>query len=295
MGKVGELFLAVDGGGTGCRARLCDAAGTRLGEAQGGPANIRFGIGQAFASVLDATLACLEQARLTPADLPRITACLALAGATEPAELAAARMQQQAFGKAILTADAHAACVGAHNGADGGVVIVGTGSIGWAVLQGRQHRVGGWGPQVSDEGSGTWIGCEALRRVLAAHDGRIAWTPFLRAAFERYQADPHAIVQWAAQASPREFGTLAPLAVEHASRHDEVALDILRLAAGHVDALAGRLIALGVPRLSLTGGLAPHVEGLLPADTRRRLVPPLGDPLDGALILARAAALSAAA
>ena len=145
MVKANGLFLGVDGGGTGCRARLCDAAGTRLGEAQGGPANIRLGLEQAFASVRDATLACLQQAQLTPDDLPRITACLALAGATEPAELAAARQQRQAFGKAILTADAHAACVGAHNGADGGVIVVGTGSIGWAVLRGRQHRVGGWG------------------------------------------------------------------------------------------------------------------------------------------------------
>src|SRR5258705_259034 len=106
------LFLAVDGGGTGCRARLCDAAGNRLGQADAGPANIRYGLKEAFASVLDATLKCLEQAQLTPQDLPRITACLALAGATEPAELAAARMQKQAFGRAILTADAHAACVG---------------------------------------------------------------------------------------------------------------------------------------------------------------------------------------
>ena len=66
--------------------------------------------------MFEATLGCLEQARLTSDDLPRITACLALAGATEPAEFAAATMQQQAFGKAILTSDAHAACVGAHGG-----------------------------------------------------------------------------------------------------------------------------------------------------------------------------------
>ena len=294
MVKSNELFLGVDGGGTGCRARLCDAAGTRLGEAQGGPANIRLGLEQAFASVGDATLACLEQARLTPNDLPRITACLALAGATEPAELAAARQQSQSFGKAILTADAHAACVGAHNGADGGVIIVGTGSIGWAVLRGRQHRVGGWGLELSDEGSGAWIGRETLCRVLAAHDGRIAWTALLRAVFERYDCDPHAVVQWASQASSRDFGTLAPVVVE-AARDDAAAIEILRLAASHIDAIATRLVELGVPRLSLMGGLAPHIEGLLPMIIRRQLAAPLGDALDGALLLARAAAAQSAA
>jgi len=294
MVQANALFLGVDGGGTGCRARLCDAAGMRLGEAQGGPANIRLGLEQAFASVRDATLSCLEQAQLGPDDLPRITACLALAGATEPAELAAARQQRQAFGKAILTADAHAACVGAHNGADGGVIVVGTGSIGWAVLRGRQHRVGGWGLELSDEGSGAWIGRETLRRVLAAHDGRIAWTALLRAVFERYGADPHAVVQWASQASSRDFGTLAPAVVE-AARDDAAAREILRLAATHIETLATRLVELGVPRLSLTGGLAAHVEGLLPMIIRRHLAKPLGDALDGALLLARAAAAQSAA
>ena len=51
-----ELFLGVDGGGTRCRARLCDASGLKLAEAQAGPANIRLGLREAFASVLDVTL-----------------------------------------------------------------------------------------------------------------------------------------------------------------------------------------------------------------------------------------------
>lgn len=289
------LFLGVDGGGTRCRARLCDAAGNRLGEAEGGPANIRFGLQEAFASVLEATLQALEQARLTPDDLPRIIACLALAGATEPTELAAAQQHKQHFGRAFVTADAHAACVGAHRGHDGGVVIVGTGSIGWAVLRGRQHRVGGWGLELSDEGSGGWIGREILHRVLLAQDGRARWTELLRATFDSFGADPHAIVQWAARAKPRDFAALAPRAIEYAAQHDDAALAILRLAAAHIDALAMRLIALGVPRLVLSGGLAPHIVGFMSEPTRAKLVAAQGDALDGALLLARAAALASAA
>jgi glucosamine kinase len=289
------LFLAVDGGGTRCRARLCDASGAALAEASAGPANIRTSLKEAFASVREATLACLEQARLTANDIPRITACLALAGATEPAEVAAATLHPQGFGKAILTSDAHAACVGAHGGDDGGVVVAGTGSIGWAVLRGRQHRVGGWGPEISDEGSGAWIGRETLRRVLAAHDGRIAWTALLRDAFERYGSDPHAIVSWVAGATPRDLGALAPIVVAHAVRGDEAAVDLLRIGAAHLDAIAARLLALGAPRLALVGGLAPHIESWLSAPTRERLVAPRGDALDGALQIAHRAVQSAAA
>lgn len=290
-----EFFLGVDGGGTRCRARLCDASGVTLAEAEAGPANIRFGLQEAFASVLDATLNCLEQAHLSPQDLPRITACLALAGATEPAELAAARLHEQSFGRAILTSDAHAACIGAHDGRDGAVLIIGTGSIGWAVLRGRHHRVGGWGLPISDEGSGAWLGCETLRRVLLAYDGRIPWTAFLRAVFEQFGSDPHAIVGWVSRALPRELGSLAPTAVVYASRNDPAAVELMRLAASHLDVVAARLSSLGATRLALSGGLAPYLEEWLSVETRRRLTTPLGDALDGALQLARLAAHSAAA
>jgi glucosamine kinase len=290
-----DLFLGVDGGGTRCRARLCDASGAKLAEAEAGPANIRLGLQDAFASVLEATLSCLEQAHLSFQDLPRITACLALAGATEPAELAAARLHKQSFGRAVLTSDAHAACAGAHQGRDGAILIIGTGSIGWALLRGRHHRVGGWGLPLSDEGSGAWLGCETLRRVLSACDGRIAWTDFLRTIFEQFGSDPHAIVGWVSRAQPRELGSLAPTVVDHAARGDPAAVDLMRLAAGQLDAVAGRLISLGATRLALSGGLAPHMEEWLSAESRRRLVTPVGDALDGALQLARLSAHSAAA
>jgi glucosamine kinase len=74
-----------------------------------------------------------------------------------------------------------------------------------------------------------------------------------------------------------------------------VAIAILRAAAAHVDALAARLMALGVERIALVGGLAEHMQSWLSDGTRARLVPAAGDALDGALQLARAAAESAAA
>jgi glucosamine kinase len=290
-----RFTLAVDGGGTRCRARLCDAAGHRLAESESGPANIRLGLDRAFASVQRATLACLQQVNLAPPDLPQITACLALAGATEPEELAAAERQPLEFGRTIITADAHAACVGAHKGGDGGVVIAGTGSIGWAIVRGQCYRVGGWGCDLSDEGSGAWLGREALRRVLLAHDGRLPWTALLRGIFERHGADPHAIVRWVAAAQPGDYGSIAPIVVEHAARHDACALTLVRLAADFLETIAVRLIALGAPRIALAGGLAPHLQGHMSDAIRQQIVAPMGDALDGALLMAREANQSAAA
>jgi glucosamine kinase len=292
---VHALLLGVDGGGTRCRARLCTSSGVKLGESVAGPANIRFGLEQGFSEVLAATAQCLKEAGLSARDLPRISACLALAGASEPAALIAAQNKAHPFGKLVVTTDAHAACLGAHGGHDGGIIIAGTGSIGWAQLRGRSYRVGGWGLPVSDEGSGSWLGCEALRRVLWARDGRIAWSPLLAALFEKFDSDPHAIVRWMSQASTRDLGSLAHQIVEHASRNDPVAVQLMRLAASHIDALAERLIALGAPRLALVGGLSPFIEPWLAQAIRSRLIAPAGDALDGALSLARSAAAAAAA
>jgi len=283
------LFLGVDGGATRCRARLSDASGAKLGEGVAGPANIRLGFDASLASVLDATNLCLRQSGLSSADLSRISACLALAGATEPTDLAAAQATKYPFANTIITSDAHAACVGAHGGQDGGVIVIGTGSIGWAQIGGRQHRVGGWGLPMSDEGSGAWLGCEVLRRVLWAHDGRVAWTGLLKAAFAQFQSDPHAIVRWTGTARPHDYGALAPLVVHYGKRFDPVALELMQSAAGHIDALASQLIELGAGRLALTGGLAQHVKPWLAQQTLAHLVMPAGDALDGALRLARAA------
>ena len=89
--------------------------------------------------------------------------CLAMAGASEPINLAAARDYEHPFLHAVFTTDAHAACIGAHGARDGGIIIVGTGSAGLALLGGTVHRVGGWGFPVSDEEAGH--GSAARQRV----------------------------------------------------------------------------------------------------------------------------------
>ena len=86
-------------------------------------------------------------------------------------EAISARSRRLPFRRTIITSDAHAACVGAHGGHDGGIIIVGTGSVGWAIRGGRQYRVGGWGLTLSDEGSAAWLGREALSRAQKAEAG----------------------------------------------------------------------------------------------------------------------------
>jgi glucosamine kinase len=286
------FLLGVDGGGTQTRARLAAYSGEPLAEAVSGPANLRLGIEACFTSIVDAARTCLEDAGLGQQNLARIVACLALAGASEPGQLEAAKQYRHPFRWAVITTDAQAACIGAHGGKDGGVIIAGTGAVAWGVVRNQTHRIGGWGLPISDEGSGAWIGMEALRRVLWACDGRIAWTPLLRTLFAQFGNDPHAIVSWTASALPRDFGAFAPNVAELAIQHDAVAVELMQMAAAHIGRLAARLIALGIPRLALAGGFAAALQPWLAAKTTSRLVMPLGDAIDGALALARSAAES---
>jgi glucosamine kinase len=285
------LLLGVDGGGTTCRARLCAFSGQVLGEASTGPANLRLGLQESFAEIIDAATQCLGQAGLARSCLAKAVACLALAGASEPSYLAAAQSYPHPFRRAIVTTDAHAACLGAHGDHDGGVIVAGTGTVGWAIVGGRTHRVGGWGMPISDEGSGAWLGCEAIRRLLWALDGRIGATALLQALADKFGNDPHAVVAWAHAASPGDFATLAPDVFEHATRGDPVARELVGLAARHIDGLADRLIAIGAARLALVGGCAPSLLSSLGEGTRSHLVEPAGDALSGALQLAHSVAL----
>lgn len=283
------VLLGVDGGGTRCRARLADIAGKTLGESLTGPANLRHGLRETLSAVREATDQCLRQAGLGFGDC-RIVACLALAGVCESKNHAQVQESRLAFHRVVITSDARAACLGAHAGLDGGIIIIGTGSVGWGIAVHQEHRVGGWGFPISDEGSGASLGCEALRRVLWAHDGLIPWTDLLRTLFERFGRESYGIVHWMSNARPRDFASLAPTIVEHARQGDAIACELMQSAAVYIDTVAGRLRTLGVPRLSLMGGLADSILPFLSHQTRSGLVAAKGDALDGALQLACAEA-----
>src|ERR1700745_2259380 len=150
------LLLGIDGGGSRCRARLCNIADATLSEGVAGAATLRLGVEQSFASVLQATMQCMNGAGLSSHDFERVVACVALAGASEPSQTESATQHDHPYRMAVLVTDAQAACVGAHGGRDGGIIVIGTGSIGWAELNGRQYQVGGWGWAILEEGRGGW-------------------------------------------------------------------------------------------------------------------------------------------
>jgi glucosamine kinase len=289
--QPGPLFVGVDGGGSGCRARLENAEGCLLGTGIAGPAALRIGIDKAFAEVEKACRAALEEARLGSSSLSSVHAGVGLAGVGRKGALEQLTLRPHPFRSVVYVHDATIACIGAHGGRDGAIVIVGTGSIGFAFVGGREFRVGGYGFPISDEGSGADLGLHAIRLALRAHDERTVGTSLTREVMTRFHNDPFEVVAWTEHATATDYATFAPLVMRHADAGDPIARRIVRDAAEQIDELARRLSESGASRVALLGGLATSMQPWLAPDVQRRLVPIEGDAVDGALHLARRAAM----
>lgn len=281
------LFLGIDGGATTCRARIVDAKGTTLGEGEAGTANPRFGLEAAFGEILDATRGAMAAAGLPEGALADLHAGLGLAGTGQRRDHDAVLAHPHPFATIALATDAHTACLGAHAGADGAILILGTGSCGWAIVGGEPRRIGGLGFPISDHGSGAWLGLTAIRRSLLAVDGIEPETALTRAVLARFDDDTDTAVAWQSEAQPRDYAALAPLVIDHAGDKDPLAVELMRASAAEATLLADALLATGVGRLALMGGLAPHTRPWLPTHLQDSIVEPSGDALDGAILLAR--------
>ena len=290
-----RLFIGVDGGGTGCRARIEDAEGRVLGTGIAGPAAVRLGIDRSIAAVESACRAAAAEAGLTTESLAAMDAGVGLAGIGRKGALEDLMAWPHPFRSVVYVNDATIACIGAHGGHDGGIVIIGTGSIGFAVVKGREVRVGGYGFPISDEGSGADLGLHAIRLALRAGDGRALATSFTREVMVRFDNDPFQAVAWMDRATATDYATLAPLVMGHADAGDPVGRRIVREAAEQIDELVRRLVECGAPRVALIGGLASSMEPWLAPDVQRRLSAVEGDAVAGALHLARRRAVMARA
>ena len=126
----------------------------------------------------------------------------------------------------------------------GMVVIAGTGSIILGIgSDGEYKRASGWGYNISDIGSGYWIGAEALKHTLLYCDGCGGYSPFFDCIREYFKADsfehlPYVVTE---VTDYYEIARLAELVTEEAGRGEEVTLGILRHGAEVIARLMGSI------------------------------------------------------
>lgn len=280
------LFLGVDGGGTGCRARLESADGRVLGRGEAGPASMRFGFQAALYSIMTAAQQAVRESGLGDDAMARIHAGIGLAGTGMRGARRALEDWEHPFAHAWFEGDGYLALLGAFAGEDGGIVVCGTGSIG-ITWRGQTVRVGGYGFPVSDEGSGADIGLTAMRVALRTLDGRASPTDFTEEVLAKFSHDPVEIVDWMDRASSTDYATLAPIVVRHAEAGDPGAVALMQQAAGHIADIADALLGKGAPKVALVGGLSAIMRGWMPDRLAPFLVEPAGDATSGGILLAK--------
>jgi len=300
-----EYFLAVDGGGTKTDLALFDDRGRLVARERRGPSNYQnVGADGAEALLRDGIQALLETHSLQLSDVSG--ACLGLAGLdTREDELAYEAIIRNVFGdQASMIRFENDCFIALHSGTLGGAgiaLIAGTGSMAIGCNErGERARSGGWGHRFGDEGSGKFIGHEAIVRSLKARDGRGEETALVRLIEEMEQCDLFDLVTRLNIESPGpdKIASYAPLVTQAAEAGDAVALQILEDAARELvtaaRAITRRLEFERRPiRFILRGGafhsniLRDRVEaGLRSIDPETECMLPLLPPVAGAFVLA---------
>ena len=250
-------YLGIDGGGSKTSFLLVDEYYNEICHLESGPSN--------WLSVgADAAKQAITQGISYLTERPNIV-CAGFAGA--------ARHDSAAFYKEVLESlipeaqiiiesDAFIASIGAI-GVDPGIpLIAGTGSIVIGRDKARNmFRIGGWGPYFGDEGSGFWIGREAVREALRSLDlqapadfsNRIAGRLGLKSISE-------VVSGWASgKIGVPEIAGLFPEVVSMYPQ--EPSKSILTQAASHLRSMveiASKRVGLDDWRRSLSGSVAAH-------------------------------------
>ena len=285
MSPTPTHFLGIDGGATRCRARLRDAAGATLAEADGAAANIYVDFDAAI-GVIDGVIdAALQKAGLAGKE-GSIALGLGLAGLSSDGDARRVEARFSRFAHVRAANDAVVACLGAHSGADGAIVIAGTGSAAMARVKGQDTVLGGRGFILGDDGSGARIGLDALGAAVKAADGLGPRSAMTDALLARFGGEALPAVEWAHDAKPRDFGALAPVVLDHAERGDLLALPIVGRAVAAIAALTQAVRALGAERVALVGGLSEALRPFFDDSLDDALLRPAHDPIEGAIILA---------
>ena len=300
--------LGIDVGGTKTLCLLADSEGRIQATGRGPGANLQ-AVGEL--EVEKIVHQAMEEVSMDHARAAVV--CVGIAGVDreDDARVVTAIMRRISHGSRIIVVnDALIALVAAVGDSPGIVIIAGTGSIAYGRnARGIAARAGGWGHMIGDEGSGYWIGRQALSAAVREVDGRGPRTALTADVLEHFGVtDAAGLVRivYNREVPRANVATLGPTVQRARDRGDAVAMQILERAADELALAAASVTA----RLEMRGDafsfvLAGSMFRLVPSlveELRRRLVevapradvkPLVVEPALGAVALALAEARGA--
>jgi glucosamine kinase len=261
---MSKVLIGADVGGTKTAVAV-SRDGKIVGRADGPGAAVRPGRALASSSTIaEVVRQALSAAGLLLGDV-LVVGAAGVGREPEREELRKALRGENVASSVVVTTDIEIALTAAFADGPGIVVSAGTGSV--AVGRdrtGKRQRIGGYGWQMGDEGSGYAIGRASLGAVSRAVDGRSPKTALSDRLLKATRSDDYDdLVRWAAGASPAEVAALAPHVLAVAAAGDPLAQGIADYAARELSQLAICL----VPKMDITPPIPVAVTGgLLGAD-----------------------------
>ncbi|WP_164521390.1 BadF/BadG/BcrA/BcrD ATPase family protein [Iodobacter ciconiae] len=285
MSKI-QYLIGVDGGGTGTRICIAGPDGVEKVRAEGAASALGQGIDKAWLNIAQAIRAGFAELEIEP-DFAQCAVGLGISGVHNPVWAEEFRQKNPGFGKIVVETDGFSTLLGATNGQHGGIIAIGTGSIGEAWLpDGQRLEVGGWGFPTSDEGSGAFLGLKAINHVQRIMDGRRPVTDFGRKLLSITGQTKVEIFNWMGQMKQGECASLSPVVMEFAAS-DAYARAFLQDAGQEIEQI-GQALRAQNPNLPLAicgGGLSEALRPFIPADFLASTIRPQKDSCAGALIL----------
>jgi N-acetylglucosamine kinase-like BadF-type ATPase len=299
------VYLALDGGGTKTECWVGDESRV-LGRASGPTVKI-MNVGEPAATENLRTLVRDALAAAAISGDSVACTCFGLAGSSSMhvQHWAQTTLGELVSGAILLAGDEQIALDAAFLGGPGVLVIAGTGSnVVGRCGDGATFTAGGWGPVLGDEGSGTWIGLEAIRACLRAHDRGLE-TTLLRAIQHAWHlADLGALVAQANKRERPDFASLTHVVARCADSGDALAGGVLDRAgeelAAQVSLVISKMRSAGAAprdaaRVAFTGSVLGRIPRVLRSmEAQLRATWPdisvdktASSPLDGALWRAR--------
>ncbi|MEP0354535.1 BadF/BadG/BcrA/BcrD ATPase family protein [Paraglaciecola sp.] len=283
-----QFFLGVDGGGSKCKAIVMSMNNKILGSGISGPANPSNGFELTVSSIVESAGLALKDAGLENVKLSDLVAGVGLAGMNLPSLFTQMSDWQHPFKDMYLSTDLLIACLGAHQGKDGAVIIIGTGSCGFSHVNNQQFIVGGHGFPQGDKGAGAWFGLEAVKHVLLSLDGIIGTSsmniPLLKCLKVSNSVE---LIEVTAGKPASFYAQLANIVFTATDNGDEIAMKLVKDGAKYISDVARLLVQRNTMPMSLVGGIAPLLFSWLDADIQEQLSKPLASPEEGAVFFAK--------
>ena len=288
--KEQNIFIGVDGGATKSKVIIEDESGNSLGQARGAAASIRYGSEASWRAILATIHQALAQSNIRLGDEKyKFHVGIGVAGCEVASQLEDFCNASHPFATLVVIPDSYAACLGAHSGKDGAIIIIGTGVVGFQVQGDKTLQVSGWGFPHDDQGGGAWLGLRAVDMTLKWLDGRIQQdSKLFHTVFEKFNKDLNKLIAWATSANSTSFAEIAPIVLRHLEDKDPLAVVLIQEAARNVDLIGDALVrrSEGQKALpcSLFGSVAPFVQPWLGESLLMRIAEREKDDTHGAIL-----------